>query len=102
MARVRGRPCGDPRRGGRQALAQLERSPVRWRPGADRRAVFRTKSASFADVTHLVQMRVDLVGDLIEMTPLLAELRRTMRRVQQLAALPLDVIDDALAIEAAM
>src|SRR5260370_34813653 len=39
---------------------------------------------------------------MIELAPLLAEFRRSMRRLQQLAVLPLDVVDDAFSIEAAM
>lgn len=54
------------------------------------------------DVDHLVQMRVDLVRQLLEATPLLAELRRFMSRLQESATLPLDVVDDAPPIEAAM
>src|ERR687896_719929 len=47
-------------------------------------------------------MRIDLICQLIEMLPFLAEFRRLMGGVQQLAALPLDVVDDALAIQAAV
>src|SRR5260370_37804239 len=39
---------------------------------------------------------------MIELAPLLAEFRRSMRRLQQLAVLPLDVVADAFSIEAAM
>ena len=51
---------------------------------------------------HFVEVRTDVLGHLIEATPLLAEFRGLVGRLQQIAALPLDVIDDALAIEAAM
>src|SRR4029077_2866597 len=53
------------------------------------------------DLRDLVEMRIDLVRQLIEVAPFLAELGRAMRRLQKLAILPLDVIDDALAVEAA-
>src|SRR5215217_4536069 len=47
-------------------------------------------------------MGVDLVRHLVEMTPLLAELRRLMSRSQEIETLPLDVVDNAAPIEAAM
>src|SRR6266478_1529763 len=47
-------------------------------------------------------MRVEILGDSIEAIPLLAEFRRFVRRVQEIAAFPLDVVDDASPIEAAM
>src|SRR5690348_8849017 len=52
--------------------------------------------------TDLVQVRIDLVCLLAEPLPLLAELRRLVRRLQLLAAAPLDVVDDPPPIEAAM
>src|SRR5882762_2952703 len=50
---------------------------------------------------HLIQMRIDFVREAIEALPLLAEVGRFVRRLQLLAAAPLDVVDDALAVEAA-
>src|SRR5262249_39395688 len=47
-------------------------------------------------------MRIDRVGHVAEMTPFLAEFRRLVRRLQEIAILPLDVIDDAPPIEAAV
>src|SRR6266567_1341396 len=47
-------------------------------------------------------MRIDIVGHSIEAIPLLAEIRRFVRRLQEIAALPLHVVDDASPIEAAM
>jgi len=54
------------------------------------------------DVDYLVQMRIDCVRKLIEVTPLLAEFRRFMSRLQEIAALPLDIVDDAPPIETAV
>src|SRR5438132_3985897 len=54
------------------------------------------------DLNDLVEMRVDLVGQLIQVIPLPAELRRSMGRPQLIATLPLDVVDDAASVEAAM
>jgi hypothetical protein len=51
---------------------------------------------------NLVQMGVDLVRWLIEVVPRLAEFRRFMSRLQEIATLPLDVVDDATPGEAAM
>ena len=51
---------------------------------------------------YLVQMGVNLVHQLIELIPLLAEFRRFMRRLQEIATLPLDLVDDAAPVEAAM
>src|SRR5436190_16396015 len=47
-------------------------------------------------------MWVDLVGQLIEIIPLLPKFRRLMSRSQQIAVLPLYVVDDAAAVQAAM
>src|SRR5215468_7713862 len=47
-------------------------------------------------------MRIDLVRELVEMAPLPAELRRFVCRPQLVAVLPLDIVDDPPAIEAAM
>jgi hypothetical protein len=47
-------------------------------------------------------MGVDLVRQLIEVIPRLAEFRRFMSRLQEIAALPLDVVDDATPIQATM
>src|SRR4051794_8902876 len=47
-------------------------------------------------------MRVDLVGQPVEAVPFLAEIRRLVGRLELLAASPLDVVDDAAAVEAAM
>src|SRR5229473_4966518 len=66
-------------------------------PGGTSRA-----AAAVVDVRHFVEMRVDVLGQPLELAPLLAEFRRPMRRLQQLAVLPLDVVDDAFSIEAAM
>jgi hypothetical protein len=51
---------------------------------------------------YFVQIGIDLVRQLIEMTPLLAEFRRLMSRSQEIAILPLDLVDDAPPVEAAM
>jgi len=51
---------------------------------------------------NLIEMRIDFVRQLIEVTPLLAKFGRFMRRSQQLPILPLNVVDDAPAIQAAM
>ena len=40
-------------------------------------------------------MGVDVVTYFLEVTPLLAEFRRLMSRLQETATLPLDVVDDA-------
>jgi hypothetical protein len=53
-------------------------------------------------VRYLVQMGIDLARQLIELIPLLAEFRGFMSRLQEIATLPLDVIDDATPVEAAM
>src|SRR5216684_3301537 len=66
-------------------------------PGGTSRA-----AAAFLYVCHFVEVGVDVLGQMIELAPLLAEFRRSMRRLQQLAVLPLDVVDDAFSIEAAM
>src|SRR4051812_13404145 len=41
------------------------------------------------DLGDLVEMRIDLVGEMVEMAPFLAEFGRNVRLVQKLAALPL-------------
>jgi hypothetical protein len=51
---------------------------------------------------NLIEMRIDLVGQLIKVTPLLAKLGRFMRQAQQVPILPLNVIDDAPPIPAAV
>jgi hypothetical protein len=58
--------------------------------------------AALFDENHFVQVGIDVVRHLIEATPLLAEFGRLVGRLQEIVALPLDVVDDALAIEAAM
>lgn len=58
--------------------------------------------STFHDLGNLVQMGVDIVRQLIEMAPLLAKFWRLVRGSQEIAILPLDVIDDAPTIEAAM
>src|SRR5687767_14346398 len=58
--------------------------------------------AGVHDKRYFVQMWIDLIGQFIELCPFLTEFRRLMRRVQQLATLPLDVVDDAPAIQAAV
>src|SRR5262245_379012 len=72
---------------------------------ARRQAALRGGNALLAattvlDVRDLVEMRIDLFGHPVELAPFLAELGRAVRGLQHLAALPLDVIDDA--IEAAV
>src|SRR4051794_21509196 len=47
-------------------------------------------------------MWVDLVGQLIEIVPLLPKFRRLMSRSQQIAVLPLYVVDNAAPVQAAM
>ena len=54
------------------------------------------------DVAYLIQVGVDFVRQLVEVAPLLAKLWRFMGRPQQILVLPLDIIDDAPPIEAAM
>jgi hypothetical protein len=44
-------------------------------------------------------MWVDRVRDVIEVTPLLAEFRRSMRCLEQIATLPLDVVDNAPSVQ---
>src|SRR5216684_2052798 len=86
----------------------MERMDSRHKPGHDEselpaRAWCASRlPAAVLDVRHFVEMRVDVLGQPLELAPLLAEFRRSMRRLQQLAALPLDVVDDAFSIEAAM
>src|SRR6185503_6012713 len=63
--------------------------------GRTRRLVLRLKHLG-----DLEEMRIDALGHVAEMAPLLAELGQMMRPRQELAVLPLDVIDDAPAIEA--
>src|SRR5689334_7593915 len=54
------------------------------------------------DVRDLVKVRIDTFGDAIKFPPFLAEFGRAVRGFQELATLPLDVVDDAFAVEAAM
>ena len=58
--------------------------------------------ATIHDVRYLVQMGIDLARQLIELIPLLAKFRGFMSRLQEIATLPLDVVDDATPVEAAM
>src|SRR5919198_798173 len=58
--------------------------------------------SAFHDCRNFIQMRIDLARDFVEVAPLLAKLRRLMGRSQQIAVLPLHVVDDAAAIETAM
>jgi hypothetical protein len=51
---------------------------------------------------NLIEMRIDFVRQLIEVTPLLAKFGRFMRRSQQIPILPLNVVDDAPPIQAAV
>src|SRR5690348_3429415 len=65
----------------------------------------RTADAWFlppVDLADLVELRLDLVRHPVEAVPFLAELWRFVRRLQLLAAAPLDVIDDAPPIQTAM
>ena len=59
-------------------------------------------AAAVLDVRDLVEVRVDVLGQPIELLPFLAELGRAVGGFQELAALPLEVVDDAFSIEAAM
>lgn len=52
------------------------------------------------DVSDLVQMRIDVVRDFAEVDPFLEEFRRFVSRPQEIATLPLDVIDDPFPIQA--
>jgi hypothetical protein len=51
---------------------------------------------------HVIEMRIDLIGQIVELAPGLAKVRRFVSRLQQFAILPLDVVDDAPPIEAAV
>src|SRR2546423_9762321 len=51
---------------------------------------------------NLIEMRIDFVRQLIEVTPLLAKFGRFMRGSQQIPILPLNVVDDAPPIQAAV
>jgi hypothetical protein len=60
-----------------------------------------SRSAStFDDLGDFIKMRIDLISQIVELTPGLAKLRRLMRRLQEFAILPLDVVDDAPPVEA--
>jgi hypothetical protein len=75
------------------------------KPGCDEREMISPASGASAavlDVRDLVEMRVDVLGQPIEFLPFLAEVGRAVGGFQELAALPLDVVDDAFSIEAAM
>src|SRR4051794_3452130 len=58
--------------------------------------------AAVYDLRDLVQMGIDFVRDLAEVTPLLTKFRRFVGGLQEIAVLPLDVVHDTPAIEAAM
>jgi hypothetical protein len=47
-------------------------------------------------------MRIDVVHDLGEVATFLTEFRLFMSRLQEIASLPLDVVDDPLPIQAPM
>jgi hypothetical protein len=47
-------------------------------------------------------MGINIIDQLVELTPLFAEFRRLVSGAQQIAALPLDIVDDASSIETAM
>src|SRR5438128_978017 len=51
---------------------------------------------------NFIEMGIDLIGQVIKLTPLLTKARRLVGRMQQFAILPLDVVDDAPAVEASM
>src|SRR4029453_11971929 len=52
-------------------------------------------SRALDDLGNFIEMRIDLIGQIVELAPGLAEVRRFVSRLQQFAILPLDVIDDA-------
>src|SRR5690606_15101268 len=80
------------------------------RPSSPRRSVWRNRCRDWRRHNHagillgyrLVEVRLDRFGQVVEFVPFLAELWRAMRRLQRLAVPPLDKIDDAVAIDAAV
>src|SRR5947207_6615435 len=80
----------------------LSLAPTRWSNKAAVCCSAKPLLFSVHDFGHLVQMWVDLVGQLIEIIPLLPKFRRLMSRSQQIAVLPLYVVDDAAPVQAAM
>jgi hypothetical protein len=47
-------------------------------------------------------MGIDLIGQVVKLTPGLAKVRRLVSGLQEFASLPLDVVDDAPTMEASM
>ena len=54
------------------------------------------------DVGHLIQTRVDVLGHLVEVAPFLTEFWGLVSHLQEVTVFPLDVVDDAPSVEAAM
>src|SRR5207247_3341267 len=52
--------------------------------------------------SYFVEMRIDLIGQIIKLAPGLAKIRRLVSLLQEFAGFPLDVIDDAPAVEASV
>src|SRR5215212_4340633 len=72
-----------------------------WRKST-RKALAGSLLIAICRMHNLIEMRIDFVGQLIEVTPLLAKFGRFMRQAQQVPILPLNVVDDSPPIQAAM
>ena len=58
-----------------------------------------TSNPDFQNLDNFIEMGIDLIGQVIKLTPLLTKARRLVGRMQQFAILPLDVVDDAPTVE---
>jgi hypothetical protein len=54
------------------------------------------------NLDNFIEMGVDLIGQLVKLTPLLTKVRRLVGRLQQFAVLPLDVVEESPTVEASM
>src|SRR4029453_14685800 len=59
-------------------------------------------SRALDDLGNFIEMRIDLIGQIVELAPGLAEVRRFVSRLRQFAILPLELIDDAPTIDASV
>jgi hypothetical protein len=62
----------------------------------------RCSASTVKDLGNFVKVRINLVGHIVKLAPGLAKVGRLVSLLQELTILPLDIVDNAPAIEAAM
>ena len=80
-----------------------------WTPGRDAgpylsagNVITKDPGTGVQNLGNFVEVGIDLVGQVVELAPGLAKVRRLVGGLQEFAVLPLDVIDDAPTIEASV